>query len=92
MLRTGACVFSYVANAEGKKLIKNVNWVAKPLEGDSLVCLVIDREFAYDEDDDGQVFHQGHCAVNDSTGKCMGLIDRNGDWVIPPLYETRVRF
>lgn len=50
--------------------------------------VVIDRDFAYDVIDDGYVFHQGHCAVNDSAGKHMGLIDRNGDWVLPPVYEN----
>ena len=130
----------YVANANGKKLIKEVNWVSRPQGDDSLVCycngekrgyfhmrdgkvvvkpafnhawvfseglaaveqagkvvfidttgkVVIDRGFAYDEVVDGYVFHQGHCAVNDRTGKCMGLIDRNGDWVIAPQYEKIV--
>lgn len=50
--------------------------------------LVIDRGFAYDASDDGYVFHEGHCAVNDNTGKHMGLIDRNGDWALPPIYES----
>ena len=50
--------------------------------------VVIDKGFAYDVHDDGYVFHQGHCAVNDSTGKHMGLIDRNGDWVLPPVYSN----
>lgn len=49
--------------------------------------VVIDRGFAYDETDDGYVFHNGHCAVNDSACKHMGLIDRNGDWVLPPVYD-----
>ena len=45
--------------------------------------VTIDRGFRYDENDGGYVFHQGHCAVNDSTGKHMGLIDRAGNWVLP---------
>lgn len=28
----------YVADADGKKLIKKVRWIAKPMKGDSLVC------------------------------------------------------
>ena len=47
---------------------------------------VIDRGFSFVEYDN-YVFHKGHCAVSDSTGKYMGLIDRNGDWVIAPQYE-----
>lgn len=50
--------------------------------------VVIERGFAYDVSDDGYVFHEGHCAVNDKDGKHMGLIDRNGDWVVPPVYEN----
>lgn len=49
--------------------------------------VVIDKGFAYDVSDDGYVFHDGHCAVNDHTGKHKGLIDRNGEWVIKPEYE-----
>lgn len=63
--------------ADGK--VKFIN-----TEGD----VVIDKRFAYDATDDGYVFHKGHCAVNDSTGKHMGLIDRNGNWVLPPVYES----
>lgn len=127
----------YIANADGKKLIKNVLAIATPLEGDSLVYfsdgqrrgyfhmrdghlvvkptyehawifsnglaaveqrgrikfidthgnIVIDRGFKYDVCDDGYVFHNGHCAVNDSLGLHMGLIDRNGDWALPPVYD-----
>ena len=50
--------------------------------------VVIDRGFAYDAYDDGYVFHKGHCAVNSPDGKHMGLIDRNGDWVLPPVYKN----
>lgn len=49
--------------------------------------VVIDRGFAFSEADDGYVFHKGHCAVNDCDNKKMGLIDRNGDWVVPPVYN-----
>ena len=50
--------------------------------------VAIDCGFKYDVSDDGYVFHQGHCAVNDSTGKHMGLIDRKGNWVMPPVYNN----
>lgn len=50
--------------------------------------VVIDRGFKYDVSDDGYVFHDGHCAVNDSTGRRMGLIDRTGNWVLPPVYSN----
>ncbi len=130
--------YGYLKNARGKKVLKHIQCINKPLEGDSLVYfsdgekrgyfhmrdghvvvkpiyehawifsdglaavaenrrikfintegqVVIDSGFAYDEGNDGYVFHQGHCAVNDSTGKRMGLIDRNGQWVLPPVYES----
>ena len=50
--------------------------------------VAIDRGFKYDVSDDGYVFHRGHCAVNDSTGRRMGLIDRTGNWVLPPVYSN----
>lgn len=128
----------YIANADGKKLIKNVLSIARPLDGDSLVYysdgerrgyfhmrdghvvvkpiyehawifseglaaveqhgrikfidtqgnIAIDRGFGFNVCDDGYVFHDGHCAVNDSTGRHKGLIDRKGDWVLPPVYDN----
>ena len=128
----------YLANAKGKKVLKDVAWIAKPLEGDSLVCfsdgerrgyfhmrdgrlvvepvynhawvfsdglaaveernrvkfidttgrVVLDLGFAYRATDDGYVFHRGHCAVNDSTGQHMGLIDCKGNWTLPPIYSN----
>ena len=129
--------YGYLKNAKGKKVLKHVTRIGKPMEGDSLVFfsdgekrgylhmrdgrvvvkpiyehawvfsdglaavevnkrikfidttgnVVIDKGFAYGMYDDGYVFHQGHCAVNDSTGKHMGLVDRNGNWVVPPVYD-----
>lgn len=129
--------YGYLKNAKGKKVLKHISRIGKPMEGDSLAffsdgekrgyfhmrdgrlvvkpiyehawifsdglaavevnrrikfidttgTVVIDKGFAYDVYDDGYVFHQGHCAVNDSTGKHMGLIDRNGNWVVPPVFS-----
>ena len=130
--------YGYLKNAQGKKVLKHILCINKPMEGDSLVHfsdgekrgyfhmrdghvvvkpiyehawifsdglaavevdgkvkfidtagnVVIDKGFAYDASDDGYVFHQGHCAVNDKDGKHMGLIDRNGEWVLPPVYKS----
>lgn len=33
------------------------------------------------------VFKDGHCVVADTTGKC-GVIDREGKWLIKPLYDN----
>jgi len=130
----------YLADANGKKVLKNVFWISKPMEGDSLVCfcdgehrgyfhmrdgqvvvpptydhawvfsdglagvenqgrvmfldpkgtIAFPGNFAYDEDDDGYVFHKGHCAVHDSTAIRMGLIDHTGAWTLPPVYDKVV--
>lgn len=125
----------YLADSNGRKLLKNITRIATPIGDDSLAYfsngdkrgyfhmrdgrqvvkptyqhawvfseglaaveinglikfidtsgrVVIDRGFRYDYLDD-YVFHNGHCAVRDSTGKHMGLIDRNGNWVLSPKY------
>lgn len=127
----------YLRNGKNRKVLKDIEWVSKPLEGDSLVCysngrrrgyfhlrdgrvvvkpkyqhawifseglaavdedgwvkfidtkgdVVIDRRFAYNEDDCGYVFHSGRCAVRESSGDKMGIIDRSGKWVLPPVYD-----
>lgn len=128
----------YLADSNGHRILKHIDWIGKPMEGDSLVYfsdgdkrgyfhmrdgrlvvkpvyehawifsdglaavevngrikfidtegrVAIDRGFKYDVSDDGYVFHQGYCAVNDSTGRHKGLIDRNGNWVLPPVYSN----
>ena len=128
----------YVANAKGKKLVKDVEWVVGPKEGDSLVCysdgqqrgyfhlrdghLVVKpqyshawifseglaavvregkiqfidaqgqpamgKRFGFVGDGKDFVFRNGLCAVYDSNGQHMGLIDHQGDWVIEPRYES----
>lgn len=130
----------YIENAKGKKLIKHVVWVARPLEGDSLVCysdgehrgyfhlrdgrvvvpptydrawifsegiaavekegrimfidttgrVVLDKNLCYSDETDGYIFRHGYCAMFDSTGRKAGLIDHEGNWVLPPQYESIV--
>lgn len=130
--------YGFLADSNERKIMDDITWIARPLEGDSLVCYsngsqrgyfnvangqtvikpsydhawvfsnglaaveknnrilfidtkgntAIDRNFAYRSYDDGYVFHQGHCAVRDSTGQYMGLIDTHGDWVVAPRYEN----
>lgn len=52
--------------------------------------VVIDKSLTCDLGCSGYVFHEGHCAVNDSSGKHAGLIDRNGNWTLPPAYNRIV--
>lgn len=124
----------YLADSNGRKLLKHILYIRRPLDGDSLVYfsdgdkrgyfhmrdghvvvkptyehawvfseglaaveekgrilfidttghVAIDGGFAYNQSDDGYVFHRGHCAVNDASGRHMGLIDTAGCWVIEP--------
>ena len=127
----------YLRNGKNRKVLKNIEWISMPMEGDSLVCfsdgnhrgyfhlrdgkvvvkpkyqhawvfseglaavvengrvkfinpqgeVVINHLFAYNEDDFGYVFHNGRCAVRDGVSGKMGLIDRSGEWVLPPDYD-----
>lgn len=124
-------------NGKNKKVLKGIDWISMPMEGDSLVCysdgkhrgyfhlrdgrvvvkpkyrhawifseglaaveengwvkfidangeVAIDRQFAYDNDDCDYVFHNGYCVVRESAGKNMGVIDRTGEWALPPVYD-----
>lgn len=127
----------YLRNGKNRKVLKGIEWISMPIEGDSLVCfsdgnhrgyfhlrdgkvvvkpkyqhawvfseglaavdengrvkfinpkgeVVINRLYAYNEDDGGYVFHNGRCAVRDGVSGKMGLIDRSGEWVLPPDYD-----
>lgn len=127
----------YLRNGKNRKVLKGIEWISMPMEGDSLVCfsdgnhrgyfhlrdgkvvvkpkyqhawvfseglaavdengrvkfinpkgeVVIDRLFAYNDDDCGYVFHNGHCAVREGVSGKMGIIDRSGEWVLPPDYD-----
>lgn len=127
----------YLRNGKNRKVLKGIEWISMPMEGDSLVCfsdgnhrgyfhlrdgrvvvkpkyqhawvfseglaavdesghvkfinpkgeVVIDRLFAYNEDDCGYVFHNGYCAVREGLNRHMGIIDRTGEWVLPPEYD-----
>lgn len=127
----------YLRNGKNRKVLKGIEWISMPMEGDSLVCfsdgnhrgyfhlrdgkvvvkpkyqhawvfseglaavdengrvkfinpqgeVVINHLFAYNEDDFGYVFHNGRCAVRDGVSGKMGLIDRSGEWVLPPDYD-----
>lgn len=127
----------YLRNGKNRKVLKGIEWISMPMEGDSLVCfsdgnhrgyfhlrdgkvvvkpkyqhawvfseglaavdengrvkfinpqgeVVINHLFAYNEDDFGYVFHNGRCAVRDGVSGKMGIIDRSGEWVLPPDYD-----
>ena len=49
--------------------------------------VVIDKHFVYNRSDQGYVFHNGRCVVRDGESGNMGLIDRSGEWVLPPVYD-----
>ena len=127
----------YLTDSNGHKILKNIEFIYMPKDGDSIVSfndgekygyfdmrdghvvvkpvykhawefsdglaavevknhikfidtegkVVIDRGFAYRGCAEQYVFHEGHCAVYDSTGKNMGIIDRQGNWVIAPVFK-----
>ena len=52
--------------------------------------VVIPLQFDYTDKcrmyDFGYVFHNGYCAMTDADGN-LGLIDKNGNWVVEPAYD-----
>ena len=52
--------------------------------------VVIPFQFDYTDKcrmyDFGYVFHNGYCAMTDANGN-LGLIDKNGNWVVEPKYD-----
>lgn len=52
--------------------------------------VVIPFQFDYTDKcrmyDFGYVFHNGYCAMTDADGN-LGLIDKNGNWVVEPAYD-----
>ena len=52
--------------------------------------VVIPFQFDYTDKcrmyDFGYVFHNGYCAMTDADGN-LGLIDKNGNWVVEPKYD-----
>ncbi len=127
----------YVRNAQGKKTVKDIDWLCKPLGRDSLACfktgdkrgylniftgevaippqyahawifsdglacvddegwlkfvdaagqVAIDPHTPYSPDGRGYVFHNGLCVVPDGNHDAVGLIDRQGNWVLEPKYD-----
>ncbi len=52
--------------------------------------IVIPFQFDYSDKcsmwDFGYVFHNGYCAMTDTDGN-LGLIDKNGNWIVKPAYD-----
>lgn len=126
----------YIKTRDGKKAIKGIYWIAKPLGRDSLVCysdgkkrgyfnmftgkpvikpqydhawifseglasvddngwikfidttgkVVIDLRIPYTSGAEGYVFHNSHCAVHNNRRDRIGLIDKQGNWILKPEY------
>lgn len=130
----------YLKTSDGKKTVTGIEWIAKPLGLDSLVCysdgkkrgyfnmftgqpiiepqydhawifsdglasvddggwikfidaagkVVIDAKIPYKPNSEGYVFHNGHCIIhNDCYGR-LGIIDKQGKWVLKPAYTSIV--
>ena len=89
----------YVETRDGKKTVKNIHWIAKPLGNDSLVCysngdrrgyfnlLTGDLKIPYISGADGYVFHNGHCVLHSNRRDKFGMIDKHGQWVMKAEYD-----
>lgn len=126
----------YIKTRDGKKTIKGIYWIAKPLDNDSLICysdgkkrgyfnmytgkpvikpqydhawifsdglaavddngwikfidatgkVLIDPSIPYIIGTDGYVFHNNYCVIHGNSRNRMGLIDKQGKWVLEPEY------
>lgn len=83
----------YVENVDGKKMIKGISWISKPLGEDSLVCYSDGKKCGYFNQYTGEVviepqyayawrFSEGVAAVNDDGW--VKFIDGTGKVVIDP--------
>lgn len=50
--------------------------------------VVIDPQVPYDETTGGHVFHSGYCIMHNAACDSIGLIDRQGNWALPPVYTS----
>lgn len=66
--------------------------IAAVAEGDSVYFIdhsgkpVNGKKFAFNSKNQGYVFHGDYCAMT-VDGGMMGLIDRKGNWAVPPKYQ-----
>lgn len=49
--------------------------------------IVIDRGHEVNRRDEAYTFKHGYCKVRDNVTGLVGLINRNGDWVLDPVYD-----
>ena len=52
--------------------------------------VVIDKGFDVHFDDPQYAFHDGYCVVKNAVDGKSGLIDRQGNWVLEPVYDVIV--
>ena len=88
----------YVFDRDGKKLIKNINWISKPLGNDSLVCYSTGKKRGYFNMYTGEVvvrpkyahawvFSDGLASVDDDGW--IKFIDQSGKIVLDPKIPYR---
>ena len=88
----------YVFDRDGKKLIKNINWISKPLGNDSLVCYSTGKKRGYFNMFTGEVvvrpkyahawvFSDGLASVDDDGW--IKFIDQSGKIVLDPKIPYR---
>ncbi len=89
----GEDAFDHEITKLGSTLFNGYKHVSNPFE--DLICVADQRGYLYVNIDnkviiDGRFkwagdFHEGRAEVETETG--MGLIDRNGEYIIPPIYK-----
>lgn len=87
-LHDAAAAYDAAPRLEGHR------WTGNPFEG--LICVEDDAGFGYVDTENRPVipsqfawagdFHEGRAEVQTAEGT-MGLIDRNGTYILPPIYE-----
>lgn len=55
---------------------------------DSSGKVVIDTKQPYSSEAPGYVFHDGYCVTYDNDSQLVGMIDRQGSWVLQPEYDA----
>ena len=71
--------------SDGLAAVDDKGWV-KFIDQNGQV--VIDNRTPYELGFQGYVFHAGLCAVNGTTEGTVGLIDKNGKWIVDPIHTS----
>ena len=74
--------------SEGLAAVDDKGWIKFI---DQTGKVVIDPETPYSTGDEGYVFHDDRCVVKNKQRDRVGIMNRKGQWLLDPIYETIVR-